>query len=105
MSDADETNKELPSPGSPATSLRTDVIVYLGNCADDSLLIACEGTTIEHGGSAWQRALDALSTPSPCGPYPVANRFTVYVHETRPDATADTHVLAIYRVAAHLRTG
>ena len=98
MSEPDEITTELPSPGGPATSLQTDIIVYLGDCAGDSLFIACEGTTIEPIGSPWQRALDALATPSPQGPYPVANRFTVFVHETRPDAIADTHVLATYRV-------
>ncbi|PRX33452.1 hypothetical protein B0G75_103680 [Paraburkholderia sp. BL18I3N2] len=98
MSDADETTRKLPLSGSSAMSLQTDVAVYLGNCAGSSLLIACEGTTIEPGGSTWQRALDALAFPSPRGPYPVSNRFTVFVHETFPNSSADTRVLATYRI-------
>jgi len=98
MSDADETTRELPLSGSPATGLQTDVAVYLGDCAGDSLLVACEGTSIESAGSMWERALDALAFPSPGGPYPISNRFTVFVHETLPNLRADTNVLATYRI-------
>lgn len=79
-------------------SLQTDVTVYLGDCTGDSLLTACEGTSIESGGSTWQRALDALAFPSPRGPYPVSNRFTIFIHETLPKLSADTNVLATYRI-------
>jgi hypothetical protein len=93
MTDEHEDTEE-----SPTRSFQTDVIVYLGDCAGKSLLIACEGTTVGPGGSTWQRALDALATPSPRGSYPVANRFVIFVHETLPNSTADTNVLATYRI-------
>ncbi|AXF12241.1 hypothetical protein CUJ91_31125 [Paraburkholderia graminis] len=79
-------------------SMQTDITVYADDCTGDSLLIACEGTSVESGGSTWQRALDALAFPSPRGPYPVSNRFTVFIHETLPNSRADTNVLATYRI-------
>ncbi len=79
-------------------SMQTNVTVYADDCTGESLLVVCEGTTVEPGGSTWHRALNALAQPSPRGPYPVSNRFTIFVHETLPEATADTHVLATYRV-------
>ncbi|MFM0491090.1 hypothetical protein [Paraburkholderia graminis] len=78
--------------------MQTDITVYADDCTGDSLLIACEGTSVESGGSTWQRALDALAFPSPRGPYPVSNRFTVFIHETLPNSRADTNVLATYRI-------
>ncbi|MDR5751355.1 MULTISPECIES: hypothetical protein [unclassified Caballeronia] len=98
MSEPEERTSALPFSEKPGVSLQTDVTLYLGDCTGESLFIACEGTTIESGGSTWQRALDALTQPSPPGPYPVTNRFTIFVHETLPDVTDDTHVLAAYRV-------
>lgn len=98
MSEPKERTSALALSENPAMSMQTDVTVYLGDCTGDSLFIACEGTTVECSGSTWQRALDALAQPSPRGPYPVSNRFTVFVHETHPVSTVDTHVLATYRV-------
>src|SRR5438067_2226305 len=98
MSEPDDRIPASTLSDSPARSLQTDVTVYLGDCTGDSLLIACEGTSVEPGGSTWQRALDALAFPSPRGPYPVSSRFTVFVHETLPNSSADTNVLATYRI-------
>ena len=78
-------------------NMQTDVTVYLGDCTGDNLLIVCDGTSIESGGSMWQRALDALANPSPRGPYPVSNRITLFVYELL-GADADDTTLAIYRV-------
>jgi hypothetical protein len=95
---------------SHTVGLQTHVAVYLGDCSGPTLAVVCEGTSIESGSSTWQRALDALAQPSPHGPYPVSNRFTVFVHETLPNLSADTNVLATYRIdvmcernAAHAR--
>lgn len=79
-------------------SIHTHVAVYLGDCAGDSLSIVCDGLCAESDGSTWQRALHALAQPSPRGPYPVSNRFTVFVDETLPEAGADNTVLATYRI-------
>ena len=79
-------------------NMQTDVTVYLGDCTGDSLLIVCDGTSIESGGSMWQRALDALIFPSPRVPYPVSNRITLFVYETHLGAEADGTALAVYRV-------
>jgi hypothetical protein len=98
MSEPEDKTQASTLSDSPARSLQTDVTVYLGDCAGDSLLVACEGTSIESAGSMWQRALDALAFPSPRGPYPVSNRFTIFVHETVPNSRADTNVLATYRI-------
>lgn len=98
MSEPEDKTQASTLSDSPARSLQTDVTVYLGDCAGDSLLVACEGTSIGSAGSMWQRALDALSFPSPRGPYPVSNRFTIFIHETLPKLSADTNVLATYRI-------
>lgn len=98
MSEPEDKTEASTLTDSPATSLQTDVTVYLGDCTGDSLLIACEGTSVESGGSTWQRALDALAFPSPRGPYPVSNRFTIFIHETLPKLSADTNVSATYRI-------
>lgn len=78
--------------------MQTNVTVYADDCTGETLLVVCDGTTVEPGGSTWQRALNALAQPSPRGPYPVSNRFTIFVHESISESTGETHVLATYRV-------
>lgn len=79
-------------------SMQTNVTVYADDCTGEILLVVCDGICVEAEGSTWQRALNALAYPSPCGPYPVSNRFAFFVHETLLGSTADTHVLATYRI-------
>ena len=84
------------SPGT--TSLQTDVAVYLGDCSGDSLSVVCDGSSTESRGSTWQRALLALASPTPRGPYPVCERFTIFVHETSGYATAGTPATNTFRI-------
>lgn len=63
--------------------MQTEVAVYLGDCTGATLLVVCDGTSVESEGTIWQRAADALVNPSPRGPYPVSDRFTMFVHEAR----------------------
>lgn len=65
------------------TLVQTEVAVYLGDCSGASLRVVCDGTSVESEGTIWQRAADALVNPSPRGPYPVSDRFTMFVHEAR----------------------
>lgn len=78
--------------------LQTDVAVYLGDCSGETLLVVCDGSSIESHGSTWQRALLALARPTPPGPYPVAARFTIFVHETSDQTTTDSRVVATIRI-------
>ena len=84
------------SPGT--TSLQTDVAVYLGDCSGDTLSVVCDASSIESRGSTWQRALLALGCPTPRGPYPVSNRFTIFVHETSDYATTGTAATTTFRI-------
>jgi hypothetical protein len=85
--------------GSPDTaSLQTDVAVYLGDCTGVTLPVVCDGSSIESHGSTWQRALLALARPTPRGPYPVAKRFTVYVHETSYPAIPCLRAVVTFRI-------
>ena len=84
---------------SPATPLlRTDVAVYLGDCTGDALFVVCDGSSIESRGSTWQRALLALACPTPRGPYPVCERFTIFVHETSYHATTGPRAVVTFRI-------
>ncbi|CAM2192046.1 conserved protein of unknown function [Paraburkholderia kururiensis] len=84
------------SPHSAA--VQTDVAVYLGDCSGDTLLVVCDGTSIESGGTTSQRALRALAHPTPRGPYAVSERFTIFVHETSCSAAAGTRLVATFRI-------
>lgn len=84
------------SPDPPL--LQTDVAVYLGDCTGETLLVVCDGTSVESRGSTWHRALLALACPTPRGPYPVAKHFTVYVHETSYHATTGLRAVVTFRV-------
>lgn len=88
------------APGvSPAPSfLQTDVAVYLGDCSSDTLPVVCDGTSVESRGSTWHRALLALACPTPRGPYPVADRFTIFVHESSDHATTGLRAVVTFRV-------
>jgi hypothetical protein len=85
----------LSQHGAP---VQTDVAVYLGDCSGDTLLVVCDGTSVESRGSTWHRALLALGCPTPRGPYPVAKRFTVYVHETSYHATTGPRAVLTFRI-------
>lgn len=80
----------------------TSVSVFLGDCSGDSLPLVCEGTSALHAATSWQCVADALQHPSPRGPYPVASRFTAFVHNTSP---ADSTVLWTMRVDVVCRGG
>lgn len=84
------------SPGAPL--LRTDVAVYLGDCTGDTLPVVCDGSSIESRGSTWHRASLALACPTPRGPYPVAARFTVFVHETCDHAHTGRSAAVTFRI-------
>ena len=84
------------SPDSPF--LQTDVAVYLGDCSGDTLPVVCDGTSVESRGSTWHRALLALACPAPRGPYPVAERFTVFVHEIPDHATTGPSAAVTFRI-------
>ena len=84
------------SPGT--TSLQTDVAVYLGDCSGTSLSVVCARSSMESRGSTWQRALLALASPTPRGPYPVAKQFTIFVHEMSGYATAGTPATNTLRI-------
>jgi len=84
------------SPDTPL--LQTDVAVYLGDCTGDTLPVVCDASSIESRGSTWQRALLALACPTPRGPYPVCERFTIFVHETSGYATAGTLATTTFRI-------
>lgn len=78
--------------------VQTDVAVYLGDCTGDTLAVVCDGSSIESSGSTWQRALLALARPTPLGPYPVANRFTIFVHEIVGDAVTGSSAVVTFRI-------
>lgn len=78
--------------------VQTDVAVYLGDCSGAALVVVCDGTSIDSGGSTSQRALRALAYPTPRGPYPVSERFTILVHEMSRYAAAGTRVVATFRI-------
>jgi hypothetical protein len=84
------------SPDTPL--LQTDVAVYLGDCTGGSLFVVCDGVSTEAVGSTWERALHALAHPTPPGPYPVSERFTIFVHETSGDATAGARATTALRL-------
>lgn len=79
-------------------SVQTDVAVYLGDCSGNGLNVVCDGTSIESQGSTWQRARWALAYPTPRGPYPVSQRFTIFIYETSGYAITGTRVLATFRI-------
>lgn len=81
-----------------SSPVQTDVAVYLGDCSGDSVLVVCDGTCVEPGGSTSQRALRALAHPTPRGPYPVSERFTIFVHETSCHASAGARLVATFRI-------
>ncbi|MGF6937146.1 hypothetical protein OKW41_006308 [Paraburkholderia sp. UCT70] len=85
--------------------VQRDVAVYLGDCSGDTLTIVCEGTSLVYGEPRWESARRALNRPDPHGPYPVSDRFTVFVHEIRLDGPADTQVRASLRVSVVCRDG
>lgn len=89
---------EAPGLSPDIPFLQTDVAVYLGDCTGDTLLVVCDGSSVESRGSTWQRALLALARPRPPGPYPVAARFTIFVHETFGYATAGTQAVTTFRI-------
>lgn len=89
---------EHPTSLRDITGVQTDVSVYLGDCDGDTLSVVCDGTSVGMGGSIWKRAVDALEHPSPRGPYPVASRFTIFVHQTLPDSDCEDRVLATIRI-------
>ncbi|MDQ0627153.1 hypothetical protein [Paraburkholderia graminis] len=78
--------------------IRTDVAVFLGDCTENSFRLVCEGSSMLRGASGWQRALDALTAPSPRGPYPVANRFTIFLYELLLTDEIDGRVIATVRI-------
>jgi hypothetical protein len=78
--------------------ISTDVSLYLGDCTGDSLKVLCDGTSERRIGSMWSRALHALVEPSPRGPYAVASRFTIFIHEIRDDSLADSCCSVTFRV-------
>lgn len=86
---------ELP-PGT--ASLQTDVAVYLGDCTGGTLPVVCDGISMQAVGSTWERAFHALAHPTPPGPYPVSERFTIFVHETSGDATAGARATNTFRL-------
>ena len=77
-----------------SVEIHTAVAVYLGDGSGPSIDVVCDGLSTQQHGSIWQRALDALSCPSPRGPYHVANRFFVVVSEVAGDGSASVSVLA-----------
>ncbi len=78
--------------------VQTDVAVYLGDCTGDTLDVVCDGLSTERAGSTSQRALLALACPTPRGPYPVANRFTLFVHETVGGAVTGRSTVVTFRI-------
>ena len=89
---------DAPGISQHSAAEQTDVAVYLGDCSGDTLLVVCDGTSIESGGLTSQRALRALAYPTPRGPYPVSERFTIFVHETSRRAAAGTRLVATFRI-------
>ena len=89
---------EAPELSPKRPLLQTDVAVYLGDCTGDTLPVVCDGSSIESRGSTWQRALLALACPTPRGPYPVCERFTIFVHETSGNATERTQATTTFRI-------
>ncbi|MEK6316303.1 MAG: hypothetical protein V4807_18005 [Burkholderia gladioli] len=81
-----------------SAAVQTDVTVYLGDCSGDTLVVVCDGTSIESGGTTSQRALRALAYPTPRGPYPVSERFTIFVHETSCRAAAGMRLVTTFRI-------
>ena len=64
--------------------LQVDLVLYLGDCAGDTLTVVCEGMSLVCGDEPrWESARRALSRPDPRGPYPVSSIFTLVVHEIR----------------------
>jgi len=90
---------DFPSMSQHGAPTQTDVAVYLGDGSGETLNVVCDGASIESGGSTAQRALRALAYPTPRGPYPVSERFTIFVHETslRP-TSANTLLAATFRI-------
>lgn len=84
------------SPGAPL--LRTNVAVYLGDCTGATLPVVCDGSSIESRGSTWHRASLALACPTPRGPYPVCERFTVFVYETCDYAFTRPSAVVAFRI-------
>jgi hypothetical protein len=89
---------EVPGRFPDPPLLQTDVAVYLGDCTGETLLVVCDGSSIESHGSTWQRALLALARPTPRGPYPVADRFTIFVHERSDHPTTGRRAVVTFRV-------
>lgn len=73
--------------------VQTDVSVYLDDPAGKIVRVVCDGTSVHPHSSFWQRAEAALASPTPRGPYPVAQAFTIFIHEIGKDVIADTQIL------------
>ncbi len=73
--------------------LTTTLAIYLGHGCSLSFTLVCEGVSQEERGSLRQRAFRAFEQRRPRGPYPVSNRFTIYVHELVESAPAGERVL------------
>ena len=91
-----------PPFGDYAARLLTTVTVFLGDCSGDSLPLVCEGTSTSFDKTTWRRVALTLQQPSPRGPYPVANVFTIFVHNT---SLADSSVLSTLRVDVVCKNG
>lgn len=89
---------EAPELSPKPPLLQTDVAVYLGDCTGGTLPVVCDGSSIESRRSTWQRALLALACPTPRGPYPVCERFTIFVHETSFHATTGPRAVVTFRI-------
>lgn len=79
--------------GADSVEIHTAVAVYLGDGSGPSFDVVCDGLCTQQSGSIWLRARDALSHPSPRGPYSVANRFFIVVNEVAGDGSASVSVL------------
>lgn len=89
---------EAPDLSPDNSLLQTHVAVYLGDCTGDTLPVVCDGSSTESRGSTWHRASLALACPTPRGPYPVSERFTIFVHETADHATTGPRVAVTFRI-------
>ena len=89
---------DAPCLSHRSAPVQTNVAVYLGDCSGDTLNVVCDGISMESGGSTWQRAQRALAYPTPRGPYPVSERFTIFIHETSDYAISGTRAVATFRI-------
>ncbi|MDR5750362.1 MULTISPECIES: helix-turn-helix domain-containing protein [unclassified Caballeronia] len=85
--------------------LQTNVTVCLGDGTGDTVHIVCDGTMLSFGESRWRSARSALNGPDPRGPFPVANVFSVFVHEVRLEGPVEWQVRASLRVDVECRDG